>query len=66
MLSNFGFVIKQSFEGTISGIIDILLVIFVILMIFMWISVPFILISIKKELKSINEKLGNHKNEKLD
>lgn len=66
MNSGFAAALEQSFNGTISIILWLIFFIFIVVMFFMWISVPFILLSIKKELKSINKKLEKGKQEKLD
>ncbi len=66
MLNGFGIAIEKSFEGTVSTIIGIIFVIFILLVIFLWVSVPFILLSIKKELKSLNKRLEEKKEERLD
>lgn len=66
MNSGFAMALEQSFNGTISIILWLIFFIFIVVMFFMWISVPFILLSIKKELKSINKKLEKGKQEKLD
>jgi len=66
MNSGFAVALEQSFNGTMSIILWLIFFVFIVVMIFMWISVPFILLSIRKELKSINEKLEIGKQEKLD
>jgi hypothetical protein len=66
MLSSFGFILQQSLDGTISVFLSILFWGMFALVFLLWMSVPFILISIKKEIKALKDEIKNINKDGLD
>ncbi len=66
MVNSFGFAVQKSFEGTLSILFVVLFWIVVISVFLLWLSVPFILLSIKKDIKFLKEEISKLKNDRLD
>lgn len=60
-MSEFAYIIDKSFNGTASVFFEILITVIFLALFLMWIFVPFILLSIKKELKNIRVLLEEKK-----
>ena len=57
MVSSFAFVLKQSLEGTFSIFILIFFWVFVAIVVLSFLFVPFVLFSIKRDIKAIKEEI---------
>ncbi len=60
-MSEFTYIIDKSFSGTVSLFFEILIILIFSALFITWIFVPFILLSIKKELKNIRMLLEEKK-----
>lgn len=60
-MSEFVYIIHKSFNGTVSVFFEILIVAVFAALFLLWAFVPFILLSIKKELKNIKTLLEEKK-----
>ena len=60
-MSEFTYIIDKSFNGTVSLFFEILIIVIFSALFLTWTFVPFILLSIKKELKNIRMLLEEKK-----
>ncbi len=62
-MSDFSYIIERAFGNTISVLMAVLLVVFVVIFVVGWAIVPFVLISIRRKLSEIDEKLSKRDKE---